>query len=62
MEDLLLEMKDHEEAKEQIKEAKKNIEASLVAGGKLLRDKDAHQILGETAVAVGGVEPKLASL
>jgi len=33
-----------------------------VAGGKLLRDKDAHQILGETAVAVGGVEPKLASL
>jgi hypothetical protein len=33
-----------------------------VAGGKLLRDKAAHQILGGTAVAVGGVQPKLASL
>jgi hypothetical protein len=62
MEDLLLEMKDHEAEKEQIKEAKKNIEASLVAGGKLLRDKAVHQILGEIAVAVGGVEPKLALL
>jgi hypothetical protein len=58
MEDLLLEMKDHEAEKEQTKEAKKNIEASLVAGGKLLRDKAAHQILGGTAVAIGGVEPK----
>jgi len=32
MEELLLEMKDHEAEKGQIKETKKNIEASLVAG------------------------------
>ena len=61
MEDLLLEIKDHEAEKEQKKESKKSQEESLVAGGKLLRDKAAQQILSGTTVAIGGAETSLAT-
>ena len=61
MEDLLLEIKDHEAEKEQKKESKKSQEESLVAGGKLLRDKAAQQILSGTTVAIGGAETLLAT-
>ena len=61
MEDLLMEIKDHEVEKEQKKENKKYQEESLVAGGKLLWDKAAQQILSGTTVAVGGAEASLAT-
>jgi hypothetical protein len=61
MEDLLLEIKDHETEKEQKKKSKKSQEESLVAGGKLLCDKAAQQILSGTTVAIGGAETLLAT-
>jgi hypothetical protein len=54
MEDLLEEMKDFEAEKFQKREDKKNSEEALVAGGKTLRDKAAHQILCGAPVVVGG--------
>jgi hypothetical protein len=59
MDDLLEEMKDNEVERNKIKDEKKKREDSLVAGGKLLRDKAAVQILNGGAVAIGGPEPSL---
>jgi hypothetical protein len=59
MEDHLMEINDHETEKEQKKENKKSQEESLVAGGKLLRDKAAQQIVTGTTVAVGGAKASL---
>jgi hypothetical protein len=59
MEDLLDEMKDCEVEKAQKRDAKRNKEESLVAGGKLLRDKAARQILAGESVAIGGQKATL---
>jgi hypothetical protein len=59
MDDLLMEIKDHEAEKEQKKENKKFQEESLVAGGKLLCDKATQQILSGATVAIGCAEASL---
>jgi hypothetical protein len=59
MEDLLEEVKDFEAEKAQMTDEKRNKEASLVAGGKILREKTANQILAGETVAIGGSEPTL---
>ncbi len=59
MEDLLEEVKDFEAEKAQMADDKKNKEASLVAGGKVLHEKTANQILAGETVAIGGSEPSL---
>jgi hypothetical protein len=51
MEDLLEKVKDFEAEKAQMADDKKNNEASLVAGGKVLREKAANQILAGETVA-----------
>jgi hypothetical protein len=59
MEDLLGEVKDFEAEKAQMADDKKNKEASLVAGGKVLHEKVANRILAGETVAIGGSEPTL---
>jgi len=59
MEDLLEEVKDFEMEKAHMADEKKNKEASLVAGGKVLCEKAANQILVGETVAIGGSEPTL---
>jgi hypothetical protein len=59
MEDLLEEVKDFEAEKGQMTDDKKNKEASLVAGGKVLHEKAANQILAGETVTIGGSEPTL---
>jgi hypothetical protein len=58
MEDLIDEIKDNEVEKNKIKDEKKIVKIRW-AGGKLLRDKAAVQILSGGAVTIGGPEPSL---
>ena len=59
MEDLLEEVKDFEAEKAHMADEKKNKEASLVAGGKVLCEKAANQTLAGETVAIGNSEPTL---
>jgi hypothetical protein len=59
IEDLLEEIKDFEAEWSQMVDDKRSKEASLVAGGKVLREKATQQILGGEPLAIGGSEPTL---